>query len=43
MIFNTMSKFSKEHRKYGEKKVCLEPGLFKSEQVWLKRKSRKKT
>ena len=42
IFLNTMSKVSKVHKKYEERKVYYEPGLFKSEQVWLKRKCRKK-
>ena len=30
---NKTSKINQVHRKYGEKKVCLKPGLFNCEQV----------
>ena len=42
IFLHTMSKVSKVHRKHEEKKAYYEPGLFECEQVWLKRKSRKK-
>ena len=42
IFLHTMSKVRKVQKNSKEKSVYYEPGLFDSEQVWLKRKSRKK-